>query len=215
MQLNLLIKLTMLSMVFTACEQASESSPSTSSTANVTFQSAPYTNDGTVALFTNPSLKKIQNFFLPLAYADVVSDFQFCITKLKVVSSVDGAAGASQEAKLGTVDVSSSTTTQNWGTIAMADGAVISEVHFEVHKDPELCGGDDFSVSYEGQTITKDLEFKFKFDPAVKVSNGKTLTLGLGKIAKAMETAKLATKFNDIEIGAYMEATVVGTGSED
>lgn len=206
-----------LSLVFMSCNSKKDSSPVSSGTTSgtVSIQSTPYTNDGSVALFMNPTVKKVANLFLiPSSYAATVTDFQFCITKMKIVSSVGGAPGTSQEAILGLIDVSDPTVIQTWGDIQIAEGAAISELHLEVHRDPENCSAADFSVSYNGTTLNQDLEFKFKFDPAITANHGDTLSLGLSSIAKAMEDASLAGQFNDQQITTFIEAASEGTGEE-
>lgn len=214
-ELVLTLFLTLIFILFTGCQDTS-SNPVGSSGGNpatVTIQSGSYTNDGTIVM--HPAIKKLQNlFFIPSAYAGAVSDFQFCITQLKVVSSVGDAPSASQEAILGLVNVSDPNAVSNWGTIELEEGATISEIHFEVHYDPQNCSAATFSASYNGQTLTKDLEFKFKFDPAISISQGATLELGLSQIAKAMEDAYAAGHFNDSQISNYLDSTVEGTGTE-
>ena len=201
---------------FVSCEQdkGSDLSKSSSGTSSVTIQSSAYSNDGSVVL--SPTIQKLNNLlFMPSAFAATVSDFQFCITQMKVVTVGEAAAGSSQEAILGLIDVSDPSAITNWGTIELADGAQISEIHFEVHQDSENCSGANYSVSYNGQELTKDLEFKFEFDPAISIQNGDTLTLGLSTIAKAMEDASFAGQFTNENIGSYMENAQVGTGSKD
>lgn len=213
-----ILVLTLVMIINTSCIQQEDDSglgTSGGNPGNISIESAPYTNDGTAAFFMNPTFRKLQSLFLvPPAYAGVVTDFKFCITKLKVVSTADGAASGSQEAILGLVDISDQNVSNSWGNISLEEGSSVSEIHFEVHYDSENCSAVTYSTSYNGQTITKDLEFKFKFDPAITANNGDTLSLGIGKIAKAMEDAHAAGKFNNTDIGAYMEATVIGTGEE-
>lgn len=183
--------------------------------ANVSVQSTPYTNDGTVVLFYNSKVKKIANLFLiPSAMAAPVSEFKFCITKLKVVSSENGTPGASVEAILGLIQLDDSSQTYNWGNITLIEGQSVSEIHFEVHHDPENCSGADYSALYNGQSIQQDLEFKFKFSPAITVSNGDTISLGISTIAKAMEDAHAAGEFNNSQITTYLESAQIGTGEK-
>jgi ribosomal protein L33 len=216
MKRKLLLMLSLTLMV-TSCNLDGGSSPiaKTRRTGNVTVQSGAYTNDGSAVVMNHPVLRGIQNLLLiPPAYAAAVTDFQFCITKLKVVSEVDGAAGASSEAILGLVDVSDPNADTIWGNIELPEGAQVSEIHFEVHQDSENCSGANYSVSYNGKELTKDLEFKFKFDPAISIQNGDTLDLGLSVIAKAMEDADAAAQFNDAQIGNYVEVNTIGTGEK-
>ncbi len=204
----------MLILIFSSCQQEETAPVASGSNSSVTIQSGSYTNDGSVV--QGPLMKNLKNLLLiPSAFAAPVTDFKFCITKLKVVSSVNGSPGNSQEAILGLVDVSNPNGVTDWGTIELADGSVVSEIHFELHRDPQNCSAAEYSTSYNGKTITKDLEFKFKFEPAISIRNGDTLTLGLSKIAKAMEDADVANKFNNTDIGQYMQANVIGTGSRE
>ncbi len=183
-------------------------------TSRVTIESGPYTNDGSLVMISNPYLKGIENFLISTAFAAVpITDFQFCVTKMKVKTEGESTVGVSLEAKLGLVNVSDANATTNWGQINLTKGASISEIHFEIHQDSETCSGENFTVSYNGQTITKDLEFKFRFNPAVSVNDGDTFKLGLSKIAKAVEDARAAGQFNNENISPYLE-NVFGDGEE-
>lgn len=180
-------------------------------------QSSSYTNDGTLVLFQNPAVKAFQRLFLiPTAYAAVpITDFKFCITKLKVVEEGSAQAGIAVEMIVGLVDISDATVTTSWGKIDLDGDIKVSEIHFEIHTDSENCSGVNYSVSYNGSTITQDLEFKFKFDPAITINQGDTLTLGVSTIAKAMQDASAAGEFTNAKITSYLENAVIGTGSKD
>lgn len=214
--LNLLLIMS-LSVAFIGCEQKGESKGVVGPSGNVTIKSAPYSN-GAVALFTNPAVRKIASLFLiPSAHAAAINDFQFCITKMKIKGSVDGAASVSTEAILGLVDISNPDVEQLMGdgSIQIPEGTAISELSLEVHKDAENCSAADFSVSYQGVKLNKDLEFKFKFDPAITINHGDTLLLGLDNVAKAFEAAADAGQLDDQKIGAYLQANMLpGTGEE-
>lgn len=84
----------------------------------------------------------------------------------------------------------------------------------KVVSDAKKCGGVPYSVSYEGQQITADLEFKFKFNTAVQARHGNTINLSLGVIAKAMEDASLAGQFNNEQIGNFVKADTYGEADE-
>lgn len=172
---------------------------------SVTVQSDSYTNDGTLVLFQSPYFLKLEKLFISRSYAGVVTDFQFCITQLKVKSSSSSGTTAATEVVIGLVDVSDQNATINWGDFKLNSSTDISEIHFEIHSDSENCSGEDFSVSYNGVTITQDLEFKFQFDPAITIENGDTITLGLSPIAKAFQDAADAGEFTNEQIGPYME----------
>lgn len=176
----------------------------------ISVESKPYTNDGSAV----KSARLVRGDTMPLSTkrSSVITSFQFCITKLKVKLSGEGALGASQEAKLGLIDLSNQNETVNWGDIELSDNSTITELYFEVHRDPELCLGEDFSVKYNSASITKDLEFKFRFSPPIVIDRGGILTLGVDQIAKSIEDAHQAGDFNNSNIGPYIENTF-GDGS--
>lgn len=196
--------------LFSGCGGTTGGNPVTA-----TIVSGAYTNDGSVAKANIPFIKFL-NSILPIniALAAPVSELKFCITKMKTVTSVDGVAGSSREAILGLVDVSDSTISSNWGNINISDGESISELHFEIHQDAENCSGADYSLIYNGVKITKDLEFKFKFDPAITVEHGSTLQLNLNVIAQAIENASLASELTNEQISNYLQTNTIGTGDK-
>ena len=151
-----LFTLALVAVLMTSCNPKKNSSLASGSA--VTIQSSAYTNNGTVVM--SPTMRFLQNnFFIPSATAAAVTDFQFCITQMKVVSSVGGAPGAAQSAILGLVNVSDPNANTVWGKIDLPDGSTISEIHFEVHHDAENCSGAAYSASYNGKTLTADMEF--------------------------------------------------------
>lgn len=203
-------------MMITGCNGKDGSGAFTPGTTGsvVTIQSSAYTNDGSAVAAFQSKIKFLKELIFEKAYAAPVTNFEFCITQMKVVTEGDSTAGASQEAILGLVDVSNANLSSDWGTIELNEGDTISEIHFEIHKDAENCGGADYSVSYNGQKLNKDLEFKFRFSPALIVNNGDTINLQLGVIAKAMEDATAAGQFNDEQISNYLQVNTIGTAEE-
>ncbi|MAE57394.1 MAG: hypothetical protein CME69_00855 [Halobacteriovorax sp.] len=182
--------------------------------ATSTLVSRPYTNDGTVAMIKKEIFYFWSLFKAEKAVAAPVSTFRFCVTKLKVVSEVDGQASNSREAILGLIDVSDNTATTNWGNVELTDGETVSELQIELHRDPENCSGVNYSLLYNGSELTKDLEFKFRFDPAITAQNGDTLQLDLSVIAKAIEDASSAGQLNNEQISNFLQANTIGTGQK-
>lgn len=213
--MKFLLSVTMSVLFLASCNSAEEGLIPTGNSVGVTIQSSAYTNDGSTALMNSPILQFLQNHVLvPTAFAASVTDFRFCVTKMKVVTSVDLLPPVSTEAILGLIDISNPLVDTLWGEVNLPEGASISEVHFEVHSDSENCQGENYSVRYNGQSLTKDLEFKFKFEPAINVNNGDTINLGLNEIAKAMEDASSAGSFNNENIGNYLQVNTIGTGEK-
>jgi hypothetical protein len=213
-KLVILLILTLLFIAnFTSCAPG-DSGTSGGNPAVVTLESGAYTNDGSMALFMHPVYRNIESLFLiPSAVAGPITDFQFCITKMKLKLTGDSVESDSVEARLGLIDISVQSAVVNWGNVEISEGAQLSELIMEVHYDPEVCSGATFSASYNSTTITQDLEFKFKFNPAVTIDSGDTLSLSMSKIAEAIENAYQAGDFNNANITTYLE-NVYGEGSE-
>ena len=172
--------------------------PYSATTDAVTIQSSAY-DEATSKLSQKFSSQK------------TVTDFKFCVTKIKVVTS-DNLTSPSFSQTLGLIDLSDQNTTITWGTANIPTDITISEINIEIHQDAEVCGV-SYSTSYQGQTISKDLEFKFKFASPVHIEKGDTIELGIDKIAQAIESAKANGDFTDENIDSYMES-IFGEGSE-
>ena len=82
----------------------------------------------------------------------------------------------------------------------------------ELHKDKESCGGQEYSIAFNGSKLNKDLEFKFI--PPVTVAAGDTLKLKIDEIAKALIGAYDAGKLNDESVSEYLKDTTEGSGSK-
>jgi len=148
----------------------------------------------------------------------VVSDFQFCITQLRMVdgsgTAQDGGSGSGAvQAILGLVDVSGGTAV-DWGTLDIPVGFQLSLLTLEVHKDPENCSAAEFSLSYNGTQLNQDLEFSFTFDPAITLGSNDVLGLSLDNIITVIEQAQTDGALTDEGITAYVEQ-MSGTGSEE
>ena len=100
------------------------------------------------------------------------------------------------------------------GNVELTDGETVSELQIELHRDPENCSGVNYSLLYNGSELTKDLEFKFRFDPAITAQNGDTLQLDLSVIAKAIEDASSAGQLNNEQISNFLQANTIGTGQK-
>jgi len=166
----------------------------------VTIGSSSYSN-------SVPAANKVSSFA-------AVTDFKFCITKVSLKDdSGSEVNGGSLDLNLGLVDVSDSTAAKSWGEADIPVGYSLSEMNIEVHKDSELCGV-DYSLRYNNVTIEADLEFKFKFDPAIVLSGGDQVLLNLSAVASAIERASVASALTDELIHSHLEG-VEGEGSEE
>lgn len=154
-------------------------------------------------------------FFRKAYAASTISTFQFCVTQLKLTGS-DGSDLQSNgssllTAKLGLINLGSGSATTNWGKVTIPAGAAIKTIKVEVHKDAESCSGATYSASVNGNTVTKDLEFKFSFANAKGLNAGDTVTFAFNNLVKQYESAIAAGKFNDENIGSYMESLTEDT----
>ena len=196
-----LFKLALVTFLFVGCAETPRS-VTTNTTGGITIKSAAYTTTD-VSINTTP-----------------VADFKFCITKIQLKNSegsyvIEEGGSESIEAILGLIDVSTPSSAVTWGTITIPTGFTLGEMSLEVHTDAENCSGAEYSVSFNGTTITKDLEFKFTFNPAVEIVGNETLVLAIDQITAAFIAASEAGKLNNEFIGEYMTTAITGTGSKD
>jgi hypothetical protein len=172
----------------------------------VSIESAPYGN-GTTARFSPAT-----PFAALTALLVPVTEFKFCNTQFKVISS---SGSDLVEATLGLLNVSDASATTPWGDVPVADESLsVQELRFELHVDPENCGGATYSVRYNGQELTKDLEFHFAFASPVPLSAGSTVSLGMTAIATALENASQAGMFDNENIASYLTTETKGTAEE-
>jgi len=172
----------------------------------IKLDSTPYTN---VRSFFGHSIAR---------FGWSVSEFKFCVTKLKLVarggSPVAYQGNPDIEVILGLIDVSNENATTTWGQVEAPVEFDLEEMRVEVHKDAERCSGADYSVIYNGTKLDKDLEFRFAFNPPIRLNAGDTLKLGLTNIAIAFQQAANAGQLTNELIGNYLTAETKGTGTE-
>lgn len=143
-----------------------------------------------------------------------LSDFKFCITQIKLENEDGDSVGGSIEARLGLIDVSNNTSSIEWGTVEVPVDFQLSKLTVEIHKDSETCSGADYSLSYKGTQLNQDIEFSFRFSPAISLDDSDVVTLGLTNIAAAIESAYDAGELDDAHITSYLES-IEGEGDEE
>ncbi|MCM2279182.1 MAG: hypothetical protein NDJ89_13985 [Oligoflexia bacterium] len=178
----------------------------------ITIESASYANSASLSLPFDRWLG------ITPAFAAAVTEFRFCVTKLRMTNSdgnpVTQNGSASIEAILGLIDVSGSGNPKRWGSFIAPVNFILKQLDVELHLDPENCSGANYSMRYNGAALTKDLEFHFSFSPAVSIAAGDTLILGLTPIATALEQAATDGKFNNEQIGEYLTTSTLGSGAK-
>ena len=119
------------------------------------------------------------------------------------------------KAILGLIDLSDSALA-TWGNVNVADGTQVEGMNFEIHHDPENCSGANYSLSYQSNEVTQDLEFEFEFSPTVTVSAGDSLLLNLAPVASVLEAASIAGELNNSDITSYIENhPMTGSGEKE
>ena len=187
----------------------------------VVIQSDPYASAASAAAVTSLlSPLTLARFNANMSASISVSAFKFCVRSVKL-KGIDGQLVRKDdkdefEAPLGLVDVSNPAVATSWGQVTIPVGFLIGELDVEIHRDPQLCGV-SYSVQFNngavGNTdLTKDMEFKFGFNPQVPVTAGSTFTLNLANIAGALTNAASASEFTDDMIDRFLDGTVKGSG---
>ncbi len=175
------------------------------------------------ALRTPAPLKWLESLFIQPAFAAAtgISGFKFCITQMKL-DAEDGSAiknGDSEllEAKLGLVNLGDGSQDVTWGNLNLPTGVTIKRIKIEIHKDAELCGV-PYSTAITDttgieRTISKNVELKFLFSTPKTFATGDSVSVSLTNIVNQYSSAVIAGKFNDENIGNYLES--YSSGSED
>ncbi len=178
----------------------------------VTLQSKPYGAAAAAKVSSSVGL------FSPLALT-AISGFSFCVTKLKVEAE-DGSVIQHEgsdliDVKLGLIDAGTVDSSLVWGNADIPVGTTIKRIKVEIHQDPELCGGQRYSVRLNGNELTQDLEFVFKFANAKPLAAGETVTFSLDPIINAYLSAFDAGAFSDSLIGSYAEGIEADADGEN
>jgi len=152
-----------------------------------------------------------------------ISAFKFCVTQIKLKApdnspiKVEGADAI--EARLGLVDLSAAAAT-SWGSINVPTGFQLGELDVELHADAQACSGATYSVHFENGTntthdLTKDVEFRFRFNPAITIHGNDIVSLGLTNIVSALNAAADNNAFDDDHISSYLTPEIEGDGLEE
>ena len=188
-------------------------------TASVTVASKAY-NSTTADLFRWSPLRLL-NWLVQDAFAGTITSFKFCVTKFRLDASDDstiggpGSSDGSFTQRLGLIDLGHGTTDITWGNADLPVTTAVRRFRIELHKDKDTCSGADYSVSVNGQTIQKDLEFKFIYATPKLLQNGTSVRFSMAKLTQAFAQAVLAGAFNDSDIGQYFDASDPAKSAED
>lgn len=129
------------------------------------------------------------------AAAASITEFKFCVNTVRLENESGDAEKVNGNSDIvfhpGLIDISSGQQ-KNWGTVSVATGVKISRLKIKVHKDKSLCGV-DYSIRVNGNETDQDVEFKWKFNPAVELSGGQTVELGMTDVVTALSAGDLAS----------------------
>lgn len=188
-------------------------------TGSVTLKSESFSTTGLTAL---PPLGLVTAYAQDLTLmangrfaAPDVTDFKICVRELKLEKSEGGYAdkdgSGSLEYKVGLVDVSNGAE-KTWMTSDFPVGFTLQRIKVVVHKDESLCGV-GYSMKFNGFQSNSDVEFKFKFEPAIAISAGATIKVALSNVVSALRTAADNSLLTDGNLKDYVEG-VEGTGKK-
>ena len=187
----------------------------------VTLRSAAYGT--TVAQSTFLPFEWLDRMLFASAQAGAVTSFKLCVTKLKVEGedgseisnpNASGADDKAFDAPLGLVDLADGSSSVSWGNVSLPTGVALKRIKVEVHKDSSLCGV-EYSASVNGETIAKDLEFKFLFNNAKTLNAGDAVQISMTRVIDAFSAAVLANAFTDQDIGNYFDSSDTSKDAED
>lgn len=150
--------------------------------------------------------------FKALAARSSINSVKLCVTKLKLEAedgnSIKHGNDDVFEAKLGIVDLNDGTQAQNWGVLNIPIGTAIKKIKIVVHKDPDNCGGVNYSANINGQTISHDLEFVFKFENTKTLVDGDIISVNLDNVVSQLIAAADANQLNDDSISHYLDGSI-------
>jgi hypothetical protein len=132
---------------------------------------------------------------------DPVTEFKFCVARVRLESQAEkeaaDASGSSEDDSSytqfapGLIDVSAGTA-KDWGAVALPEKAQVVRIKVKVKKDESVCGT-DYSVMYNGMSTPRDIEFRWKFEPAIDVSAATVaLRLSFDEIVAALQGSAMS-----------------------
>ncbi|MBI4924925.1 MAG: hypothetical protein HY843_03290 [Bdellovibrio sp.] len=161
-------------------------------TSDITISSDSFSLAGLGAIFiTSPEVY----------FATSVNEFKFCVKRIKLededgnAKKKDGETGDDGEKDPedirfapGLIDLSAGVV-KDWGTVNIPIGFKLKKIKIKVKKDKTLCGV-NYSVRFNTQEASEDIEFKWKFSPALDLTNAvSALKLSFSTIMSTLRAA--------------------------
>lgn len=153
-----------------------------------------------------------------------VTDFKFCVTRVRIDNDDDSARLAaqadessddnsdssdddSQDVRFapGLIDATNGEA-KEWGKITIPEGYKVKGIRVKVHRDTQLCGV-DYSVKFNDATTPQDVEFKWSFNPPLEIDGAtqqlelslKEVVAHLREAASSGSLASLKDRIEEVE----------------
>ncbi|MBI3534146.1 MAG: hypothetical protein HY072_01490 [Deltaproteobacteria bacterium] len=179
-------------------------------TSDITISSDAFSLAGLGAIFM--TAEKQEFITSPEVYfATSVTEFKFCVKRIKLededgnAKKKDGETGDDGEKdpedirfSPGLIDLSAGIV-QDWGTVNIPIGFKLKKIKIKVKQDKTLCGV-NYSVKFNTQEANEDIEFKWKFNPALDLTNAvSALKLSFSTIISTLKAAADAGTLSKIK----------------
>jgi hypothetical protein len=147
-----------------------------------------------------------------MAPSTPVTDFKVCIRGVRLenendeVESGDDEENSDENGMIqlspGLVDLTSGIP-QSWGEAKIPTGFKLKRIKVKIQKHVQTCGV-DYSVKFNNETINRDIEFRFRFDPPVEIEENDRINLSLAAVVTALRQA--ADDSNLKQMHQYIDA---------
>jgi hypothetical protein len=135
--------------------------------------------------------------------ASSIEEFKFCVSRVRLETEEEKNAsdassteeddndGKAIEFNPGLIDLSSGAAA-DWGQLVIPEKAKVVRIKIKVKKNEALCGT-NYSLIYNGLSTPRDIEFRWKFDPAIDVDGTTSaLRLSFQEIVAALQTSAMS-----------------------
>jgi hypothetical protein len=149
---------------------------------------------------------------------DPVTEFKFCVSRVRLetqaekdsndTNAIDDAH--SVQFAPGLIDIGAGTA-KDWGAVAIPAKAQVVRMKLKVKKDAAVCGV-DYSLIYNGLSTPRDIEFRWKFEPAIDVDGATAaLRVSFDEVVAALQASAMS---DELQLKDRIEA-VESTGTEE
>jgi hypothetical protein len=137
--------------------------------------------------------------------ASSIEELKFCVARIRLetqeekdTADASGTESDDNDGKAitftpGLIDLTSGVAV-DWGQLTIPEKAQVVRIKVKIKKDKDLCG-QDYSLIYNGLSTPRDIEFRWKFNPAVNV-DGTTnaLRLSFDAIVAALQASAMSNE---------------------